>query len=77
MFLDYDPENKNTDGVRTGNQQIGDYMPLPRSVSDIGTGGYPIVVNTGSPTIGFSTRAFGNPNAMGNNHFEATLGLRF
>ncbi|MEH6511870.1 MAG: TonB-dependent receptor [Maribacter arcticus] len=47
----------------TGNQQIGDYNAFTTFRSDIGTGGYPIDGSTGSPTIGFSTRAFGNPNA--------------
>ena len=48
---------------KTGNQQIGDYNAFTTFRSDIGTGGYPIDGSTSSPAIGFSTQAFGNPNA--------------
>tara|TARA_R110001606_G_scaffold199322_2_gene347002 strand:- start:2332 stop:5616 length:3285 start_codon:yes stop_codon:yes gene_type:complete len=59
----------------TGNQQIGDYNAFTTFRSDIGTGGYPIDGNTGSPTIGFSTRAFGNPNAKWETTTSNNFGL--
>ena len=60
---------------QTGNQQIGDYNAFTTFRSDIGTGGYPIDGNTGSPTIGFSTRAFGNPNAKWETTTSNNFGL--
>ncbi|SNR67494.1 TonB-linked outer membrane protein, SusC/RagA family [Maribacter sedimenticola] len=60
---------------QTGNQQIGDYNAFTTFRSDIGTGGYPIDGSTGSPTIGFSTRAFGNPNAKWETTTSNNFGL--
>ncbi|NJB71937.1 TonB-linked SusC/RagA family outer membrane protein [Saonia flava] len=60
---------------QTGNQQIGDYNAFTTFRSDILTGGYPIDGSTGSPTIGFSTRAFGNPNAKWETTTSNNLGL--
>ncbi len=48
---------------QNGNQAIGDYNAYTTYRSDIVTGGYSIDGNTGTPTIGFATQAFGNPNA--------------
>ena len=60
---------------QTGNQQIGDYNAYTTFRSDIGTGGYPIDGSTGSPTIGFSTQAFGNPNAKWETTTQGNFGL--
>lgn len=60
---------------QTGNQQIGDYNAFTTFRSDIGTGGYPIDGSTGSPTIGFSTRAFGNPDAKWETTTSNNFGL--
>ena len=60
---------------QTGNQQIGDYNAFTTFRSDIVTGGYPIDGNTGSPVIGFSTQAFGNPNAKWETTTSNNIGL--
>lgn len=60
---------------QTGNQQIGDYNAFTTFRSDIGTGGYAIDGSTGSPTIGFATRAFGNPNAKWETTTSNNFGL--
>ncbi|MGB5274662.1 MAG: SusC/RagA family TonB-linked outer membrane protein, partial [Flavobacteriaceae bacterium] len=60
---------------QTGNQQIGDYNAYTTYRSDIVTGGYPIDGSTGSPTIGFSTQAFGNPNAKWETTTQSNIGL--
>ena len=60
---------------KTGNQQIGDYNAFTTFRSDIVTGGYPIDGNTGSPVIGFSTKAFGNPDAKWETTTSNNIGL--
>ncbi|MFC4218510.1 SusC/RagA family TonB-linked outer membrane protein [Flagellimonas marina] len=60
---------------KTGNQQIGDYNAYTTYRSDIITAGYPIDGSTGSPRIGFSPRAFGNPNAKWEATTSNNLGL--
>ena len=60
---------------QTGNQQIGDYNAFTTFRSDIVTGGYPIDGNAGAPVIGFSTQAFGNPNAKWETTTSNNIGL--
>ncbi len=60
---------------QTGNQQIGDYNAFTTFRSDILTGGYPIDGSTSSPRIGFSTGAFGNPNAKWETTTSNNIGL--
>ncbi len=60
---------------QTGNQQIGDYNAFTTYRSDIVTGGYPIDGATGAPTIGFSTQAFGNPDAKWETTTSNNIGL--
>ncbi|MEM7381882.1 MAG: TonB-dependent receptor, partial [Bacteroidota bacterium] len=60
---------------QTGNQQIGDYNAFTTYRSDIITGGYPIDGATGAPTIGFSTQAFGNPNAKWETTTSNNIGI--
>lgn len=60
---------------QTGNQEIGDYNAYTTYRSDIVTGGYPINGDPSSPTIGFSTQAFGNPNAKWETTTTNNLGL--
>lgn len=60
---------------QTGNQQIGDYNAFTTYRADIATGGYPINGDAGSPTIGFSTQAFGNPDAKWETTTSNNFGL--
>ncbi len=60
---------------QNGNQAIGDYNAYTTYRSDIVTGGYSIDGNTGTPTIGFATQAFGNPNAKWETTTSNNLGF--
>lgn len=60
---------------QTGNQQIGDYNAYTTFKSDIGTGAYPIDGSSSAPTIGFSTNAFGNPDAKWETTTQGNFGL--
>ena len=60
---------------QTGNQEIGDYNAFTTFRSDIVTAGYPIDGSTSDPRLGFSTRAFGNPNAKWETTTTNNLGI--
>lgn len=60
---------------KTGNQKIGNYNAYTTYRSDIFHAGYPIDGSQTTPTIGYDTQAFGNPNAKWESTTSTNVGI--